>query len=104
MSSHKPNFNLFLYSSNHSGNNGSSGSLPSSAGPSLNSEDINNGDHLLNNNTVDNGIAEVCDVPDDVANQKRHVSNKFMSYQQHYMHAHSTDICLVLQHIFIFSC
>lgn len=70
-------FNLFLYSSNHSGNNGSSGSLPSSAGPSLNSEDINNGDHLLNNNTVDNGIAEVCDVPDDVANQKRHVSNKF---------------------------
>ncbi|KAG4078544.1 hypothetical protein HA402_009256 [Bradysia odoriphaga] len=59
--------------SNHSGNNGSSGSLPSSAGPSLNSEDINNGDHLLNNNTVDNGIAEVCDVPDDVANQKRHV-------------------------------
>ncbi len=88
--SHKPNFNLFLYSSNHSGNNGSSGSLPSSAGPSLNSEDINNGDHLLNNNTVDNGIAEVCDVPDDVANQKRHVSNKFMSYQQHYMHAQCT--------------
>lgn len=80
--SHKPNSNLFLYSSNHSGNNGSSGSLPSSAGPSLNSEDINNGDHLLNNNTVDNGIAEVCDVPDDVANQKRHVSNKFMSFQQ----------------------
>lgn len=66
---------IFYFSSNHSGNNGSSGSLPSSAGPSLNSEDINNGDHLLNNNTVDNGIAEVCDVPDDVANQKRHVSN-----------------------------
>lgn len=68
-------FDFLLFSSNHSGNNGSSGSLPSSAGPSLNSEDINNGDHLLNNNnTVDNGIAEVCDVPDDVANQKRHVS------------------------------
>lgn len=67
-------YNLFPYRSNHSGNNGSSGSLPSSAGPSLNSDDINNGDHLLNNNTVDNGITEVCDVPDDVANQKRHVS------------------------------
>lgn len=79
--------------SNHSGgNNGSSGSLSASAGggggagcgsgnggivsSSLNfSDDINNGDHLLNNNTMDNGIAEVCDVPDDVANQKRHVSN-----------------------------
>lgn len=61
--------------------------MPSSAGgniPSLNSDDTSNGggggggsggggaggaagEHLNNNN-------EVCDVPDDVANQKRHVS------------------------------
>lgn len=64
-------------SSNHSGNNGSSSSLPSSGGgggaPSLNSDDIINGEHLNNNNNLDNGIGEVCDVPDDVANQKRHV-------------------------------
>lgn len=26
-----------------------------------------------NNNSIDNGIAEICDVPDSVANQKRHV-------------------------------
>lgn len=64
------------YSSNHSGNNGSGGSLPSSAGPSLNSDDLNNGEHLLNNNTVDNGIAEICDVPDHIANQKRNVSTE----------------------------
>lgn len=53
--------------------------MPSSAGgniPSLNSDDTSNGggngggaagEHVNNNN-------EVCDVPDDVANQKRHVS------------------------------
>ncbi|XP_055384256.1 beta-1-syntrophin [Condylostylus longicornis] len=33
----------------------------------------NNGEHLLNNNTMDNGMTEICDVPDHVANQKRHV-------------------------------
>ncbi|XP_055692615.1 beta-1-syntrophin isoform X2 [Lutzomyia longipalpis] len=60
--------------SNHSGNNESGGSLPSSAGPSLNSDDLNSGEHLLNNNNpLENGVAEVCDVPDHVANQKRHV-------------------------------
>lgn len=69
-------FPFFSCSSNHSGNNGSGGSLPSSAGPSLNSDDLNNGEHLLNNNTVDNGIAEICDVPDHIANQKRNVSTK----------------------------
>ncbi|XP_073842455.1 syntrophin-like 1 [Musca autumnalis] len=31
-----------------------------------------NGDHMLNNNTLDNGM-DMCDVPDHVANQKRHV-------------------------------
>ena len=67
---------IYISRSNHSGNNGSgnSSSLPSSAGPSFNSDDLNGGEHLLNNNTVDNGIAEICDVPDHVANQKRHVS------------------------------
>lgn len=32
-----------------------------------------NCDHLLNNNTLDSG-SDMCDVPDHVANQKRHVS------------------------------
>lgn len=32
-----------------------------------------NSDHLLNNNTLDSGM-DMCDVPDHVANQKRHVS------------------------------
>uniref|UniRef100_A0A1B0DJ46 Uncharacterized protein n=1 Tax=Phlebotomus papatasi TaxID=29031 RepID=A0A1B0DJ46_PHLPP len=64
----------FRFRSNHSGNNESGGSLPSSAGPSLNSDDLNSGEHLLNNNNpLENGVAEVCDVPDHVANQKRHV-------------------------------
>lgn len=51
---------------------------------SLNSDDTNNGDHLSSNNSNNNnsntldsncGIAEVCDVPEEVANQKRHVSD-----------------------------
>lgn len=83
---------FFFYRSNHSGNNGSSGSLPSSAGPSLNSEDISNGDHLLNNNPIDNGIAEICDVPEEVANHKRHVSNQFF-----FVPCLSVFIVLVLQ-------
>lgn len=60
-----------IYRSNHSGNNGSGGSLPS-AGPST-SEELNCSELLNNNNTIDNGIAEICDVPDHIANQKRHV-------------------------------
>lgn len=78
--------------SNHSGNNGSSGSLPSSGGgagasggggpsngangSSLNSDDANNGEYFNNNPSGgDNSLgSEVCDVPYEVANQKRHVS------------------------------
>lgn len=66
--------------SNHSGNNGSSGSLPSSGiggngVSSLNSDETNNSEYLNNNNnSADNGAgAEICDVPYEVANQKRHV-------------------------------
>ncbi|KAI8122229.1 Beta-1-syntrophin [Lucilia cuprina] len=67
--------------SNHSGHNGT---IPSSAsmqgmgqssGGSSNTNDIDvtdNCDHLLNNNTLDSGM-DMCDVPDHVANQKRHV-------------------------------
>ncbi|XP_053954391.1 beta-1-syntrophin [Anastrepha ludens] len=74
--------------SNHSGHNGS---IPSSAsmqgmggvggsgagsGTDADCTDNggsgNSGDHLLNNNTMDNGL-DMCDVPDHVANQKRHV-------------------------------
>ncbi|XP_037807810.1 beta-1-syntrophin [Lucilia sericata] len=67
--------------SNHSGHNGS---IPSSAsmqgmgqsgGGGSNTNDIDvtdNCDHLLNNNTLDSGM-DMCDVPDHVANQKRHV-------------------------------
>lgn len=71
----------FNYRSNHSGNNGSSGSLPSSGiggngVSSLNSDETNNSEYLNNNNnSADNGAgAEICDVPYEVANQKRHVS------------------------------
>lgn len=71
--------------SNHSGNNGSSGSLPSSGGggngangvSSMNSDDGNNGEYFNNNHGAggDNSLgSEVCDVPYEVANQKRHVS------------------------------
>lgn len=79
--------------SNHSGHNGS---IPSSASmqgmvtgggggstvttattttttTSNDLEATDNGDHMLNNNTLDNGM-DMCDVPDHVANQKRHVS------------------------------
>lgn len=73
------------YRSNHSGNNGSSGSLPSSGiggngVSSLNSDETNNSEYLNNNNnSADNGAgAEICDVPYEVANQKRHVS--FVNY------------------------
>ena len=72
----------------HSGNNGSSGSLPSSGGggvSSINSDDINNGEHLLNNNNTlesGGGVAEVCDVPDEVANQKRHVSSMICWFER----------------------
>lgn len=86
--------------STHSGNNGSSGSLPSSAGggPSLNSsDDINNADHLLNNNnmTMDN-VTELCEVPDDVADQKRHVSDiYFLCYN---MGNAQTDVHVINTH------
>lgn len=46
-------------SGGNSGNGGNGGSGGNGSGPA--------GEHLNNNN-------EVCDVPDDVANQKRHVS------------------------------
>jgi hypothetical protein len=59
--------------SNSSGNNVST-SLTAS-GDSTTLENCNrNGDNALNNNDLDNGVAEICDVPDSVANQKRHVS------------------------------
>lgn len=67
--------------SNHSGNNGSSGSLPSSSiggngVTSLTTDETNNCEYLnINNNSAENSAgAEVCDVPYEVANQKRHVS------------------------------
>lgn len=77
-------FATFNYRSNHSGNNGSSGSLPSSGiggngvSSSLNSDETNNSEYLNNNNnSADNGAgAEICDVPYEVANQKRHVSSE----------------------------
>ncbi|XP_055856326.1 beta-1-syntrophin [Episyrphus balteatus] len=58
--------------SNHSSHNGT---LPKSTttGGSSEENNIDNGDHLYNNNTADNGMNEICDVPDHVANQKRHV-------------------------------
>ena len=40
----------------------------------VNSENSNKSQNELNNNSIDNGIAEICDVPDSVANQKRLVS------------------------------
>ncbi|XP_037953472.1 beta-1-syntrophin-like [Teleopsis dalmanni] len=64
--------------SNHSGHNGS---IPSSGsmqgmGAAANTAEMDacteNGEHMLNNNTMDNGL-DMCDVPDHVANQKRHV-------------------------------
>ena len=79
----------FIYRSNHSGNNGSSGSLPSSGiggngVSSLNSDETNNSEYLNNNNnSAENGAgAEICDVPYEVANQKRHVSFKFNKRNQ----------------------
>ena len=47
-----------------------------SAGGGTNTNDSDateNCDHLLNNNTLDSGM-DMCDVPDHVANQKRHVN------------------------------
>lgn len=84
---------IYYYRSNHSGHNGT---LASSAGASMNSDEIDNGEHLLNNNTVDNGITEICDVPDHVANQKRHVSPiilyslifYYFYYYFYYYHCH----------------
>lgn len=38
---------------------------------------------------MDNGITEICDVPDDVANQKRHVSI-FFSLSFAHFHTHIT--------------
>lgn len=73
------------FRSNHSGNNGSSGSLPSSGGngvSSLNSDETNNSEYLNNNNNsadISAG-AEICDVPYEVANQKRHVSWKLTQF------------------------
>lgn len=84
-------FPLYLYRSNHSGK-GSSGSLPSSSGACTivggsgtsgigngipnPDESANNGEYYNNNHSGgDNSLgSEVCDVPYEVANQKRHVS------------------------------
>lgn len=61
------------------GDSGSGGSIPSSA--TGNSDETNSVDEhsmmmaaMNNNNNLDNGMSEICDVPDHVANQKRHVS------------------------------
>lgn len=59
----------FLLRSNHSGNNGTIQSSTISDSENF----LDNGDHILNNN-LENGLSEICDVPDQVANQKRHVS------------------------------
>lgn len=63
------------------GDSGSGGSIPSSA--TGNSDETNSVDEhsmmmaaMNNNNNLDNGMSEICDVPDHVANQKRHVSMK----------------------------
>lgn len=67
---------LFFYRHGYcSGHNGSDISLPSSGvNPLLSNSD--DGNEFLNNNLLDNngGVTEVCDVPDEIANQKRHVS------------------------------
>lgn len=62
------------------GDSGSGGSIPSSA--TGNSDETNSVDEhsmmmaaMNNNNNLDNGMSEICDVPDHVANQKRHVSS-----------------------------
>lgn len=84
-------FRLFVFNcrSNHSGNNGSSGSLPSSGiggngVSSLNSDETNNSEYLNNNNnSADNSAgAEICDVPYEVANQKRHVSSLMVNVRR----------------------
>lgn len=61
------------------GDSGSGGSIPSSA--TGNSDETSSVDEhsmmmaaMNNNNNLDNGMSEICDVPDHVANQKRHVS------------------------------
>lgn len=61
------------------GDTGSGGSIPSSA--TGNSDETNSvDDHTMmmaamnNNNSLDNGMSEISDVPDHVANQKRQVS------------------------------
>ena len=61
------------------GDSGSGGSIPSSA--TGNSDETTSVDEhsmmmaaMNNNNNLDNGMSEICDVPDHVANQKRHVS------------------------------
>lgn len=88
---------LNFCSSNHSGNNGSSGSLPSGGNgvSSLNSDETNNSEYLNNNNNsadISAG-AEICDVPYEVANQKRHVSSTpWPSYKLSYLMFNSFQI------------
>lgn len=49
-------------------------------GPNTNDSDAtDNSDHLINNNTLDSGM-DMCDVPDHVANQKRHVNYSHKLY------------------------
>lgn len=64
------------------GDSGSGGSIPLST--TGNSDETNSVDEqsimmaaMNNNNSLDNGISEIGDVPDHVANQKRHVSKPF---------------------------
>lgn len=95
--------------SNHSGNNGSSGSLPSSGGggngangvSSMNSDDGNNGEYFNNNHGAggDNSLgSEVCDVPYEVANQKRHVSTT-----QHICMSNYLYFCRAVEYYFVYS-
>lgn len=76
------------------GDTGSGGSIPSSA--TGNSDETNSVDEhsmmmaaMNNNNNLDNGMSEICDVPDHVANQKRHVSILLL----HRMHAVQVGVC-----------
>lgn len=67
---------------NSRGHNGSDASLPSTGvNTLLTSSDDGNSEFMnKNNNNLDNGgVTEVCDVPDEIANQKRHV-NRFSPF------------------------
>ncbi|XP_055628817.1 beta-1-syntrophin [Toxorhynchites rutilus septentrionalis] len=62
----------FLNNNNNNNNNGVNSSLNNNNGTN-GLGGAGSGGSGSNNNSIDNGIAEICDVPDSVANQKRHV-------------------------------